>query len=125
VQQVFDKAMGLYRKALALDPGNFPLATDLAQTYYGIEPPRSKDAFQAWNDALKLARDDLEREGIHIHLARWHRTVGDLEAAKRELNLVTNATYAAVKSTILKNLEKREAANTNGLPKLRNSEGNR
>jgi tetratricopeptide (TPR) repeat protein len=113
VQQVFDKAMDLYRKALALDPDNFALATDLAQTYYGIQPPRSKEAFHAWNDALKIARDDLEREGIHIHLARWQRTVGDLEGAKRELNLVTNATYAAVKGSILKSLEKRKAAETN------------
>jgi tetratricopeptide (TPR) repeat protein len=125
VQQVFDKAMGLYRKALALDPNNFPLATDLAQTYYGIQPPRPKDAFQAWNDALKIARDDLEREGIHIHLARWHRTTGDLEAAKRELNLVTNATYTVVKRNILKNLEKRESTNNSALPKPENSGGNR
>jgi tetratricopeptide (TPR) repeat protein len=125
VQQVFDKAMGLYRKALALDPANFPLATDLAQTYYGIQPPRAKDAFQAWNNALKIARDDLEREGIHIHLARWHRTTGDVEAAKRELNLVTNANYTAVKKSILKSLEKRESTNNSALPQLENSGGNR
>jgi tetratricopeptide (TPR) repeat protein len=114
-QEVFDKAMLLYQKALELDPENFPLATDLAQTYYGIRPPRIKEAFEAWNRALKLARDDVEREGVHIHLARWHRTAGDLEAARRELNLVTNAMYDATRTNILKSLksaEKRTNATT-------------
>ena len=104
-QQVFDKAMELYRKALVLDPANFPLATELAQTYYGIKPPRVQDAFKAWNDALKIARDDIEREGVRIHLARWHRTAGDFDAAKRELDLVTNQMYATSKERILKSLD--------------------
>ncbi len=118
VQQVFDKAMGLYRKALALDPENFPLATDLAQTYYGIQPPRIKDAFAAWNDALKLARDDIEREGVHIHLARWHKTAGDFASSRRELGQVTNAMYTATKQNILKDLDKRAAKGTNVTTKL-------
>jgi tetratricopeptide (TPR) repeat protein len=108
-QQVFDKAMEMYRKALALDPENFPLATDLAQTYYGIQPPRVKDAFKAWNEALKIARDDIEREGVHIHFARWHRTAGDVEAARRELDLVTNQMYAVTKDRILKSLARAES----------------
>ncbi|HSY09805.1 MAG TPA: hypothetical protein VK840_02710, partial [Candidatus Dormibacteraeota bacterium] len=40
-QQVFDKALTLYQKAVRLDPGNFPLATDYAQSYYGIKPLRT------------------------------------------------------------------------------------
>lgn len=112
VQEVFDKAMGLYRKALALDPENFPLATDLAQTYYGIEPPRIADAFLAWENALKLARDDIEREGIHIHFARWHQKTGDFASARRELDVVTNQMYSTTKERILKTLEKKEASAT-------------
>src|SRR5205085_11022280 len=104
--------------ALALDPDNFPLATDLAQTYYGIQPPRANDAFKAWSNALTIARDEAEREGVHVHLARWHRTTGDLEAAKRELSQVTNATYATVKATILKSIEKRASTNSAEILKL-------
>jgi len=116
-QEVFDKAMALYRKALALDPENFPLATDLAQTYYGIKPPRIADAFLAWNDAMKLARDDIEREGVRIHLARWHQAAGDFEAARRELGFVTNQMYATTKSNILRTLERKQAAAaTNAVP---------
>lgn len=110
-QQVFDKAMGLYRKALSLDRGNFPLATDLAQTYYGIKPPRIRDAMAAWNDALQLANDETERQGIYLHLARWHRTAGELDAARRELERVTNSIYQGTKASILKSLDKAAVTN--------------
>ena len=116
-QQVFDKAMEMYRQALTLDPENFPLATDLAQTYYGIRPPRVADAFKAWNVALKLASDDIEREGVHVHLARWQKTAGDLEAARRELSLVTNQMYRATKELILKNLTKADGTNVPAPPR--------
>lgn len=114
-QQVFDKAMSLYRRALALATNDFKLATDLAQTYYGIEPPRVRDALQAWNDAMKLAGDDTEREGVRLHLARWHRTAGDKDAARRELALITNAAFATMKGNILKSLD-RPARATNAPP---------
>ena len=114
-QQVFDKAMALYQKALSLDPDNFPLATDLAQTYYGIRPPRIKDAFKAWEDAMKLAHDEIEREGVRLHLARWHRTAGDFTAARRELETVTNSMYASMKQNILKSLNNAESR-TNAPP---------
>jgi tetratricopeptide (TPR) repeat protein len=116
-QQVFDKAMALYRQALALSPGDFKLATDLAQTYYGIEPPRVQDALQAWTDALKLAGDDSEREGVRLHLARWHRTAGNIDAARSELNLVTNQVFSTMKMNILKSLEKKAAATNSESPR--------
>jgi tetratricopeptide (TPR) repeat protein len=109
-QQVFDKAMGLYRSALALATNDFKLATDLAQTYYGINPPRVRDALAAWHDAMKLASDDAERQGVRLHLARWHRTAGDTNAARHELSLITDPAFAAVKANILKSLDKKPSA---------------
>jgi len=108
-QQVFDKALALYRQSQSLDPGNFPLATDVAQTFYGIKPPRAREAIEAWNTALKLARDEIEREGVHLHLARWYKTAGDLPAAYRELSVVTNALYTTTRSNVLRTLDKKQA----------------
>ena len=39
--QVFDKALDLYRKAMKLNPDSFVLATDYAESYYGIKPWRT------------------------------------------------------------------------------------
>jgi tetratricopeptide (TPR) repeat protein len=114
-EQVFDKALALYRKAVQLAPDNFPLATDYAQTYYGIRPLRTNDALGAWTNALQIAHDDNEREGVYIHLARIKMAAGRFAEAHAHLNDVTNAAFADLKHRLERNLAEREntAANTN------------
>lgn len=104
--QVFDRALALYERALRLDPDNFLLATELAQSYYGIKPLRAEAALQAWNRALELARDELERQGVRLHLARTHMMAGELDAAAAELGQVTDPVHAYMKSRLEKRLEK-------------------
>jgi tetratricopeptide (TPR) repeat protein len=129
-QQVFDKAMALYRKALELDPDNFLLATDYAQSYYGFKPPKTgreeadraaeqklaDEALAAWQTALKLARDDVEREGVLIHFARIQINAGRFEEARKNLNAVTNATLATTKGLLTKKLVTQESKGTNVPP---------
>src|SRR5687767_281090 len=82
VQKVFEKAMGFYRKALELDPNNFVLATDYAQSYYGFKPDKKfeahhwDEAIKAWQSALELASDDIQRQGVYIHFARVQINAG-------------------------------------------------
>jgi len=92
-QQVFDKALELYSKALKLDPTNFPLASDVAQTYYGIKPWRTEDALKAWTNTLAIAHDEIEREGVYLHLARFKLNAGMFAEAHAHLNGVTNEMY--------------------------------
>jgi tetratricopeptide (TPR) repeat protein len=116
-EQVFSRAMGLYSNALRLDPSNFPLASELAQTYYGIEPLRTNDALAAWTNALHVARDDIEREGVRIHLARVKILAGRFAEARAHLAGVTNEMYIPLKTRVARNLDEREkAANSPALP---------
>ncbi|MBU6400672.1 MAG: hypothetical protein KGS61_10160 [Verrucomicrobia bacterium] len=114
-QQVFDRALELYTQALKLKPHSFVLASDLAETYYGIKPTRFADAFRAWEYALKIASNDIEREGARIHLARFKTMEGKFDDARRQLNTVTNVLYAELKRRMLTNIDLREkrAAGTN------------
>lgn len=108
-QQVFDKAMDLYKRALALDPTNFPLASDVAQTYYGIKPPRTDEALGLWTNAFNIARDEIEREGVQIHFARVKLMAGRFDEARNHLALVTNEMYAELKRRVSRSLEERLA----------------
>lgn len=108
-QQVFDRALELYEKAMRMDPKNFVMATDLAHTYYGIQPPRTDAAIKAWNYALELASDDVEREGIYLHLARVNSTGERFEEARKYLNLVTNENYAVLRGRVATTIDRREA----------------
>jgi tetratricopeptide (TPR) repeat protein len=108
-QQVYDKALELYRKALKLDPQNFPFASDLAQTYYAIKPLRTDEALGAWTNALHLAHDELEREGVYLHFARLNLAAGRFAQAHAHLNAVTNALCQDLKTRLAGNLAKQEA----------------
>jgi tetratricopeptide (TPR) repeat protein len=108
-QQVFDKALALYHEALKLAPDDFPLASDVAQTFYGIRPPRTDDALRAWTNAFNLARDDIERQGVHTHFARVKLHAGRFDEARLHLNLVTNEMYTELKRRLTRSLGEEEA----------------
>lgn len=112
-QQVFDKALGLYQQAMKLDPNNFPLATDYSQSYYGIKPLRTNDALVAWTNTLAIARDEVEREGVYLHLARIKMSVGRFDEARAHLADVTNAVYTDLKNRLVRNMARREHPETN------------
>jgi tetratricopeptide (TPR) repeat protein len=107
-QQVFDKAMLLYSNAMKMDPTNFNLATDVAQTYYGIKPLRLNDALVSWTNALKLAHDEIEREGVYIHFARIKMLAGEYAQAHQQLDVVTNPMYADMKRRVARAINDRE-----------------
>ena len=131
-QEVFAKAMELYRKAVALDPENFSMVAELAQTYYGIILPKGDDpavrrqaelkladeALAAWRAASKLARNEAEREGINLHFARWQINSDRLAEAHKSLDAVTNEMWLRSKAALVKKLENREAGarKTNDVP---------
>ena len=117
-QEVFDKALELYAKALKLDPENFPLASDIAQTYYGIKPLRTNDALTAWTNTLAIAHDEVEREGVYLHLARLKLTVGRFDEAHAHLDSVTNTMYDDLKKRLARNLDRQENPTTNTPPAL-------
>ena len=114
-QQVFDKAIGLYRQAMQLAPDNFVLATDYAESYYGIRPLRTNDALAAWTNALHVARTDAERQGVELHLARLKITAGRFSEAQAHLDDVTNAAYAGLKIRLASNLADHESPPTNAV----------
>jgi tetratricopeptide (TPR) repeat protein len=117
-QQVFDKALELYGKALKLDPTNFPLASDVAQTYYGIKPLRLEDALKSWTNTLALAHDEIERQGVYLHFARLKLQDDRFAEVRAHLDAVTNDMYAVLKKRLVHNLAEQEqkAKGTNAPP---------
>lgn len=113
-QGVFRKAFEFYAKATALRPLDFKLASDVAQTWYGVKPAPAPDeagrkraelaviesGLGAWTNVLRLATLDEEREGVRLHLARWQIKAGRWAEARTHLDAVTNATHSVVKARL-------------------------
>jgi tetratricopeptide (TPR) repeat protein len=112
-QQVFDKALGLYQQAMKLAPDNLVLASDYAESYYGIRPLRTNDALAAWTNCLDLCKDDNEREGVLIHLARVKIAAGRFDEAQGHLDAVTNATFGDLKNRLERSLAEHKEKATN------------
>ena len=113
-QEVFDRSLELYRKALKLAPTNFVLASDYAMSFYGIKPVRPEEALTAWRAALAIAPNAVEREGVRIHLARIEIGAGHFDEVRRHLEEVKNPIYDDLKKRLTRNLaEKQSQASTN------------
>lgn len=121
-QQVFDKALGLYRQAMKLAPKDFVLATDYAESYYGIKPLRTNDALVAWTNALNVARTDGEREGVELHLARVKISAGLYAEAQAHLDAVTNAIYSDLKRRLERSLNDHKNSATNSVSEVSQSD---
>jgi len=126
-QAIFEKAFSLYQKAIQLDPQNFQLAADVAQTYYGWKLPKATNAvaalqaeqnlaataMKAWTNALSLAPTDAEREGIQLHLARWNIRLGRWAEASNNLAAVTNEVHEPILNRLRKSLQNHQKENAN------------
>jgi len=117
-QQVFDKALGLYRQAMKLAPQNLVLAVDYAESYYGIKPLRTNDALVAWTNALNIAKDDNEREGVLLHLARVKTAAGFYDEAQAHLDAVTNAAFLDLKNRLARSLADHKNPPTNSVEEI-------
>ena len=112
-QQVFDKALGLYKQAMQLAPDNFTLATDYAESYYGIKPLRTNDALASWTNAMQVAHTDAERQGVELHLARVKTYAGMFAEAQAHLDTVTNEAFLGLKKQLIRSLANHEHPDTN------------
>ena len=115
-QQVFDKALLLYSNAMRLDPTNFALAVDAAESYYGIKPWRFEAALRSWTNTLALAHDEMEREQVYTHFARVKTQAKRYDEARAHLQAVTNEAYAQLKDRMLRNIQEHEAADKTNAP---------
>ena len=116
-QEVFDKSLALYQKAMKLSPDDFILASDYAECFYGIRPLRLEEGLAAWNQCLKIAHDEVEREGVCIHLARIQLALNHFDESQRALDSVTNKMYSVLKNRLARNLaDSMQRALTNGPP---------
>lgn len=119
---VFERALNEYKECRRLAPRVFRYAFEYAQTFYGVKPEPAETpegrraaeqrladrALTAWREALSIADNDTDREGIYLHFARWQVKAGRWDDARESLSMVTRPEHDEVKRRIQRNLTARE-----------------
>jgi tetratricopeptide (TPR) repeat protein len=111
-QEVYAKALDYYRKAATLAPKNLDYALDAGEACYAMRPIPTEEALQTWTNALEIARNEVERQQILVHIARVKMLAGNLEEARSELKAVTTQRTANSKINLLRAIKMREDANS-------------
>jgi tetratricopeptide (TPR) repeat protein len=120
---VFEKALAMYREVRRLRPFNFRYAFDFAQTFYGVrvattltaeeqaegERRLGEAALEAWREALELADNEVDREGIQLHMARWRIRQRRFDEARVHLLSVTNEVHLEMRQRLERNVREKEA----------------
>ncbi len=100
--EVFSRVLMLYRRGLRLEPQSFRYAAEYARTFYLIRPARPAEGFAAWNEALRLATVDEQRDEARTHLARYAIHAGHLNLARIHLEQVKDLRLEPVKESLLR-----------------------
>lgn len=126
--QVLSHAVSHYQTAVRLDPDNFEYAQDLAETYYGRRPPKpeteearralGQQALGAWTNALERATLNVQREGVYLHMARWHLRSGSEKSALECLQRVTNNALLDLRQELQAQIKTPASGNTNTPPSV-------
>ena len=121
--QVLAQAITHYQTALRLEPENFEYAQDLAETFYGQRPAKpdteearkvlGKQALGAWTNALERATLNIQREGVYLHMARWHLRLKSEKSALECLQRVTNNALLDLRRELQAQINPPGAGNTN------------
>lgn len=104
-QELFSRVLIFYRQGMHLEPENYRLAADYAQTFYVLKPARPATALTAWDHALKLATNETERGEARTHLARHAIHAGHLNLARVHLDQVTAPQLEPVKLSLLRRID--------------------
>jgi tetratricopeptide (TPR) repeat protein len=116
---VLEKGLQFLRAAEKSLPDDFALATEIGQTLYAIRPLRTNELVAAWTRALEVAGDDVERQGVSLHLARAKILAGQPKEAQTWLAAVTNAAFAQLKRQLETQLTKPATAGPTNAPTAR------
>lgn len=106
--QAIQLAQTLYEKAALMDPDDFVLATQLAQTCYYTIPFDAAKARAWWQKAYELASDEPERQGVILHFARIAILNNQFDEAQKQLDLITYKDYLPLKERLRENLNQRQ-----------------
>jgi len=105
-REVSEEALKQITEALQLDPNNFEIAADLAETHHDFKPLPREQTLAAWKHAATLATTEDERSWAELQMAIVNIETNHFDEAKRHLGNVDVEIYAKLKQRLLNAIER-------------------
>ena len=105
-REVTEEALKQITEALRLDPNNFEIAADLAETHHDFKPLPREQTLTAWKHAATLATTDDERGWAELQMAIVNIETNHFKEAKQHLEKVNVEIYARLKQRLLSAIER-------------------
>ncbi len=111
-REVTTEAIAQLTEALRLEPTNFEIAADLAETHHELNPIPREAALAAWKHAATLATTNDQRGWAQLQMAIVNIETGHLTEAKTQLAKVNAEIYSKLKQRLLKAMAEQENPET-------------
>ena len=105
-RKVTEEALKQITEALRLNPENFEISADLAETYHDFKPLPRKRTLTAWKHAATLATTNDERDWAELQMAIVNIETNHFKEAKHHLEKVNVEIYARLKQRLLSAIER-------------------
>ncbi|HSH93387.1 MAG TPA: hypothetical protein VK968_04525 [Roseimicrobium sp.] len=114
-EQIFDSAFKHLEKAMELDPENFDLAKEIANSHFVLKPIRYEAARDAWFRAAALSYTELEIQEVYLNLARLETMVGHMDLARAHIAKVTDPGYSEARGILQRQFVRKSDPAVHGL----------
>ena len=105
-REVIEEALKQITEALRLDPKNFEIAADLAETHHDFKPLPREKTLTAWKHAATLATTNDERGWAELQMAIVNIETNHFKEAKQHLEKVNVEIYTRLKQRLLSAIER-------------------
>ena len=105
-REVSEEALKQITESLRLDPDNFEIAADLAETHHDFKPLPREKTLAAWKHASTLATTDDQRGWAELQMAIVNIETDHFDEAKRHLEKVNVEIYSKLKHRLLSAIER-------------------
>ena len=106
-REVTKRALTELERAMELATDDFEIAADRAETFLDIKPLPRQRALQAWKEARKRAKDRNQGDWVNLQVAIVHLKTNHLDAAEKNLNLVSKGSFQKLVRDLQTGLERK------------------
>jgi len=94
-----------FEEAVSREPENFVFMLRYGESFYDVKNPDWERALEIWKKTLELAQSELDRQVVHLHMAKVYHNMGQNRRASELAEKVTHDKLLFTRDQILDSIQ--------------------